>query len=170
MENPEKIINRVAASGLITLKLEDFFPATPTVDFDLKDFLFHGLILKEKEFRAALKDHEWSQYSGKYMTLHCSADAIIPVWAYMLVVSMAEPHAINIYYGDQESFLIQFFTEQMAAHDWNQYQDQRVVVKGCSEVPVPAAAYIEVTRLLRPLAKSIMFGEPCSTVPVYKKK
>ena len=170
MTTEKKLVNRVASSGLITFKPEEFFPPEPIVVFDLKDFLFQGLLLKEKDFRLALKDHNWQQYEGKYITVHCSTDAIIPVWAYMLVTVMAEPFAISVFFGSKENFLIQFYREKLLAVDWKFYQDKMVVVKGCSDYPIPAAAYLEIARLLRPFAKSIMFGEPCSTVPVYKKK
>jgi hypothetical protein len=167
MESP--LVNRVANSGLITLKLEDFFPHTPLAHFDLKDYLFMGLILKEKDFREALSAHDWSQYAGKVLLVYCSADAIIPVWAYMLVASYAEPFAIDIFQGEEKSYYEVYFAQTLAQLDLSDYEDQRVVVKGCSDYPVPPAAYLEITRLLRPLARSIMFGEPCSTVPIYKK-
>lgn len=167
MESP--LVNRVANSGLITLKLEEFFPHTPLAHFDLKNYLFMELILKEKEFREALSAHDWSQYTGKALLVYCSADAIIPVWAYMLVASYAEPFAADIFQGDEKTYYEVYFARALARMDLNTYEDQRVVVKGCSDYPVPPAAYLEITRLLRPLARSIMFGEPCSTVPIYKK-
>lgn len=167
MESP--LINRVANSGLITLKLEEFFPHTPLAHFDLKDYLFMGLILKEKDFRETLSAHDWSQYAGKALLVYCSADAIIPVWAYMLVASYAEPFAADIFQGDEKTYYEVYFVRALAELDLSTYEDQRVVVKGCSDYPVPPAAYLEITRLLRPLARSIMFGEPCSTVPIYKK-
>lgn len=167
MESP--LINRVANSGLITLKLEEFFPHTPLAHFDLKDYLFMGLILKEKDFRETLSAHDWSQYAGKALLVYCSADAIIPVWAYMLVASYAEPFAADIFQGDEKTYYEVYFLRALAELDLSTYEDQRVVVKGCSDYPVPPAAYLEITRLLRPLARSIMFGEPCSTVPIYKK-
>ena len=167
MESP--LVNRVANSGLITLKLEDFFPHTPLAHFDLKDYLFMELILKEKDFRDALAAHDWSQYAGKALLVYCSADAIIPVWAYMLVASYAEPFAVDIFQGNEKTYYEVYFARALAQLDLSAYEDQRVVVKGCSDYPVPPAAYLEITRLLRPLARSIMFGEPCSTVPIYKK-
>jgi hypothetical protein len=167
MEQP--LVNRVASSGLITLKLEEFFPAVELAHFDLKDFLFMELILKEKDFRAALKEHNWEQYTGKVLLVYCSTDAIIPVWAYMLVAAYATPSAVDVFQGDREDYYRTYFLRQLDQLDVEQYRDQRLVIKGCSDHPVPPAAYLEITRLLQPLAKSIMFGEPCSTVPVYKQ-
>lgn len=163
------LVNRVKNSGLITFKLEDLYPKEPIAVFDLKDYLFRELILREKDFREALKAHDWAQYEGKHLAVFCSADAIIPMWAYMLVVTYAEPHAIQVYHGNTERFLEFHFQEKISQLDISQYQDQRVIVKGCADHPIPPFAYAELTRRLRPVAKSIMFGEPCSTVPIYKK-
>ncbi len=167
MEQP--LVNRVANSGLITLNLEEFFPQATIAHFDLKDYLFMEMILKEKDFRAALKDHDWSAYEGKILLVYCSADAIIPTWAYMLVAGYAAPLAQDVFQGTEAEFLKAHFLRAISKWDFEQYSDQRIVVKGCSNHPVPPAAYLEVVRRLRPLAKSIMFGEPCSTVPIYKK-
>lgn len=167
MEQP--LINRVATSGLITIKLEEFFPKVAVVDFDLKDYLFMEMILKEKDFRAAVKAHDWQQYQDKVLVVHCSADAIIPVWAYMLVAASAAPFAQDVYQGTSEEYYRRFFLRHLDQLDIEQYRGQRLVIKGCSDHPVPPAAYLEVTRKLQPLAKSIMYGEPCSTVPVYKQ-
>lgn len=167
MDTP--LVNRVANSGLITLKLEDFFPAQPAVHFDLKAYLFMELILKEKDFREAMAAHDWSQYQGKILLVYCSADAIIPVWAYMLVASYAQPYAHEIFQGSESEFLKVYFSRALNRLDLAPYQGQRIVVKGCSDHPVPASAYLEITSLLRPIARSIMFGEPCSTVPIYKQ-
>lgn len=163
------LVNRVKNSGLITFKLEDLYPTEPIAVFDLKDYLFRELILREKDFREALKTHDWAQYDGKHLAVFCSADAIIPMWAYMLVVTYAEPHAIQVYQGSTERFLEFHFQEKINQLDISQYEDQRVIVKGCADHPIPPFAYAELTRRLRPVAKSIMFGEPCSTVPIYKK-
>lgn len=127
------------------------------------------MVLKEKDFRAAMKAHDWEQYAGKTLLVYCSADAIIPVWAYMLVAANAGPFASNVYQGDQTDFLRGHYQNVIAEFDLAEYSDKRIVVKGCSEKPVPASAYLAVTEKLRPVAKSIMYGEPCSTVPVYKK-
>ncbi|MEL7250060.1 MAG: DUF2480 family protein [Bacteroidota bacterium] len=167
MEQP--LINRVANSGLITIKLEEFFPQQKVAHFDLKDFLFMEMILKEKDFRASLKEHDWEQYQDQILLVYCSTDAIIPIWAYMLVAASATPFAKDIYQGTAEDYYRTFFLRKLDELDVEQYRDQRLVIKGCSDHPVPPAAYLEVTRKLQPLAKSIMYGEPCSTVPVYKK-
>ena len=164
------LVNRVANSGLITIKLEEFFPTAKPAVFDLKDYLFMELILKEKDFRAALKDHDWSQYQGRALLVYCSADAIIPVWAYMLVAAYAAPHAADIYQGEPEDYYRHYFLQRLDRLDLESYRDQRLVIKGCSDHPVPPAAYLDLTRRLQPLARSIMYGEPCSTVPVYKQE
>lgn len=169
-EASKPLVNRVAQSGLITLKLEEFFPQEEICSFDLKDYLFRELILREKDFRAALKEHDWSQYEGKNLAIHCSADAIIPMWAYMLVTVYAEPIAKRVFQGSPEGLIEFAFLEKIGAIDFSNYEDKRVIVKGCADKPVPPFAYAELTKKLRPVAKSIMFGEPCSTVPIYKKK
>lgn len=167
MEKP--LVNRVASSGLITINLEDFFPAHEIVAFDLKDFLYMELILKEKDFRAALSEHNWEQYDNKNVLIYCSTDAIIPVWAYMLVSVYAEPYAHRIFQGDEQNFHKLYFMEALAELDAAAYDQKRIVIKGCSNKPVPPAAYVELTRKLRPYAQSIMYGEPCSTVPIFKR-
>ncbi len=164
------LVNRVAQSGLITLKLEEFFPAEEICTFDLKDYLFKELILREKDFRAALKTHDWEQYSEKNLAVFCSTDAIIPMWAYMLVTVHAEPFATRVFQGTPARFIEFSFFEKISKIDFSKYQDQRVIVKGCADQPIPPFAYAELTNKLRPVAKSIMFGEPCSTVPIYKRK
>jgi len=163
------LINRVAASGLITLNLEDFFPVGEIAVFDLKDYLFMELILKEKDFRKALKELDWSQYENKHLLITCSTDAIIPIWAYMLVTVYATPIAASVFQGTVEDFYKKAFADTLAQLDINQYENKLLVIKGCSDKPVPVSAYVDLTRLLQPVAKSIMFGEPCSTVPLYKK-
>jgi len=166
----EEIINRVAESSIITLDLEQFYPKGEVAVFDMKDHLFMGLILKEKDFRAALQTLDWEQYRDKNVALTCSADAIIPVWAYMLVASYLQPIAREIIFGDEATLIQTIILRKIAALDANEYTDKRVVIKGCGEIKIPDAAYMEVTAKLRPVAKSIMYGEPCSTVPIYKKK
>lgn len=167
LEQP--LVNRVAQSGLVTIDLEELYPAGEIVPFDLKDYLFMGLILKEKDFREALKALDWSQYQGKNLAVFCSADAIIPMWAYMLVATSAAPFAADITQTTPEQFAETAFMKKLAALDLGEYEGKRIVVKGCSDKPVPPSAYLEITRRLQPVAQSIMFGEPCSTVPVYKK-
>ncbi len=163
------LVNKVAASNLITIDLEDFYPAGDVVSFDLKDYLFMELILKEKDFREALKAHDWTQYKGKNLLVFCSADAIIPMWAYMLVASYAAPFALDIAQTTPDQYIETAYTKKLAGLDLSEYEGKRLVIKGCSDKPVPASAYLEITRRLQGTALSIMFGEPCSTVPVYKK-
>ncbi len=163
------LVNRVAESGLITLNLEDFFPAEPVAVFDIKDYLFMGMILKEKDFREACKDHDWAQYEGKHLVIDCSADAIVPVWAFMLVASLATPYAHEIFQGNVENFYKTFYAKKLADFDAEAYTEKRVVIKGCSDKPVPPAAYVMLTQKLQPFAQSIMYGEPCSTVPIFKR-
>lgn len=165
----EVLVNRVASSGLITIKLEDFFPKEPVAEFDLKPFLFMELILKENDFREAMKSYDWSQYKDKHLIVFCSADAIIPVWAYMLVAVHAAPYVREIFQGDAENFLKVHFDKVIEGMDISMYEKQRVVVKGCSDKPVPPSAYLSITRKLQPVVQSIMYGEPCSTVPIYKR-
>ena len=165
----EEIINRVANSGLITLDLGEMYPEGERVLFDIKDVLFQGLILREKDFREFIASHDWKGYEGKYVALTCSADAIIPDWAWMLLASALQPFAKKIVFGDLEKLETVLFDEILSTVDPEQYRDQRIVVKGCGDKPVPKTAYIEVVRKLQPVAKSIMYGEPCSTVPVYKR-
>jgi Protein of unknown function (DUF2480) len=167
LEQP--LVNRVATSGLQTIDLEDLYPVGEIVAFDLKDYLFMGLILKEKDFREALKAHDWTQYTGKNMAVFCSADAIVPLWAYMLVAVYAAPHAADIAQCTPEQYADTAFLKKIAALDIEEYAGKRLVIKGCSDKPVPPSAYLEIARRLQPVALSIMFGEPCSTVPVYKK-
>ena len=167
--NDKPLVNRVANSGLITLNLEDFFPQAPIVDFDLKDYLFMELILKEKDFRAALKAHDWSEYEGKHLMVFCSTDAIIPVWAYMLVAAYAEPFTESIFQGTKTEFLKAVYLKALEAIKGEDYAEKRIVIKGCSDKPVPPSAYLELTRILQPHAQSIMYGEPCSTVPIFKR-
>ena len=163
------LVNRVANSSLITINLEDYFPDIPISEFDLKDYLFQGLILKEKEFREALKAHDWVQYEDNHLAVFCSTDAIVPIWAYMLVATSAKPFAKSIFQGTPEELLKKLYTQALDRLTFEQYQDQRIVIKGCSDKPVPPAAYLEIAARLQPYAQSIMYGEPCSTVPIFKR-
>ena len=164
------IVNKVAESGLITLDLEEYCPKGEVATFDLKDYLFMGLILKEKDFRAALQQLDWTQYQDKNVAVICSVDAVIPVWAYMLVGSYLQPVAKEIVFGDTHALRKQILMRNLQQLDVTEFTDKRVVVKGCGEVPIGEDAYMEITRRLRPVARSIMYGEPCSTVPIFKKK
>lgn len=164
----EVLINKVAESGLITIDLESYFPTTETAVFDLKDYLFMNLILKEKEFREALKLIDWSVFENKNIALTCSADAIVPVWAYMLAVSYLQPVAKEIVFGDEQFLNKALFLKTLETLKVSDFAGKRVVIKGCGDKKITEAAYVEVTRLLRPVVKSLMYGEPCSTVPIFK--
>lgn len=163
------IINRVAKSGLVSLDLEDYYHSGERVLYDLKDNLFMGLILKEKDFRDFLKTHDWSQYTEKNVAITCTEDAVIPTWAYMLLAIHLEPFANTIVFGNLQDLEQKLYNDALAKINFEEYTGAKVVVKGCSKVAVPTTAYVEVTRRLKPYAQSIMFGEPCSTVPLYKK-
>lgn len=166
-----ELVNKVAQSGIISFDLETYFPDENLIAyFDLKEYLFKGLILREKDFREALAAINWENYQDKHLAIYCSADAIIPNWAWMLIVAYAQPFAKSIIMGTPDDLIKQLYRESLANLDTTQFIDQRVIIKGCSDKPVPPDAYLEITRILRPLAKSIMYGEPCSTVPVFKKK
>jgi hypothetical protein len=164
-----EFVNKVSESGIITLDLEAFYPKAETAVFDMKDHLFMGLILKEKDFREALKNLDLSPYKDKSIALTCSADAIIPVWAYMLVASYLQPVAKEIIFGDADFLHKTLFLNNIEKINSEDYRDQRVVIKCCGELPISESAYVAITNKLRPVVKSIMYGEPCSTVPVYKK-
>lgn len=165
----EVIVNKVAESGLVSFDLEDYYPKGDIKTFDLKDYLFMGLILKEKDFRAALQSTDWPVYQDAYVAVTCSADAIIPMWAYMLAASYLQPFAKDVVFGDEKKLVDTLLIKNLAKVNGADFSDQRVVVKGCGELAVPETAYVEITNRLRPFAKSIMYGEPCSTVPIYKK-
>ena len=164
------LINKVAESGLISFDLEAFYPKGEIRVFDLKDYLFMGLILKEKDFRAALLATDWNLYANANVAITCSADAVIPMWAYMLVASYLQPVAANVVFGDEQKLINTLLLKNLEQVKGEEYTDKRVVVKGCGEVAIPETAYVEITNKLRPFVKSIMYGEPCSTVPIYKKK
>jgi len=166
----EPFINKVAESGLITLDLEKWYPRGEAAVFDMKDYLFMGMILKEKDFREALKQMDWSVYEGKNVAVTCSADAVIPVWAYMLVAAYLQPVAKEIVMGDEKELHKALFLKNLSSINLEEYTDKRIVIKGCGETPIADYVYMEITKILRPVVKSIMYGEPCSTVPVYKKK
>lgn len=165
----DAIVNKVAASGLITLNLEEYLPKEEIIVFDLKNYLFMGLILKEKDFREALKALDWSAYKDKNVAITCTADAIIPMWAYMLVTTYLQSVAKGSYVGTAEEMHRHLFLQNIAGINAEEFKDARIVIKGCGDKEVGPFAYAEITRHLLPHVKSIMYGEPCSTVPVYKK-
>lgn len=166
----ETIVNKVAESGIITLDLAPYVPAAEDIAvFDLKPFLFREMILKEKDYRAALQTHDWQQYADKQVAVTCSADAIVPVWAYMLATSYLQPLATSVFFGTADEMVKSILAQRINGIDTTEYADKRVVIKGCGDTPIPDAAYVIVTQHLRPVVKSLMYGEPCSTVPVYKK-
>lgn len=164
----DEIINKVANSGLITIDLEEFYPKGERVLFDIKPLLFHELILKEKDFREFIKQHNWADYKDKLVAITCSTDAVIPTWAYMLISIALEPFAKQIVFGNLETLEAIAFHKSLTSIYFEDYKDKRVVIKGCSNIPVTTNAYVELVKELKPFAKSIMFGEPCSTVPLYK--
>ncbi|QEC68108.1 DUF2480 family protein [Panacibacter ginsenosidivorans] len=166
----ETIVNKVAESGIITLNLETYYPHGEIVVYDLKDHLFRGLILKEKDFRAALLATDWNLYYDKNVAVTCTADAVIPVWAYMLVASYLQPVSKEIVFGNSETLITSLLQKNINALDVSSFTDKRVVIKGCGDIKIPESAYLTITAKLRPYAKSIMYGEPCSTVPIFKKK
>ena len=166
----ETFVNKVAESGLVTFDLEDLYPKEEIKAFDLKDFLFMGLILKEKDYRLALQQQDWTGYENKNVAIYCSADAIIPVWAYMLAATYLQPIAKEVVMGDEKKLIETVLINRIEKLDAADYTDKRMVIKGCGEVDIPESAYVAITTKLRPVAKSIMYGEPCSTVPIFKKK
>ena len=166
----DEILNRVAKSKLKTIDLEDFYPKGPRTSIDIKNWLFHELILKEKDFRESLKNHDWSQYQNHYIALTCSSDAIIPSWAYMLIATYTSPFAIKTIVGNLQQLDIAIFQDMLNNFSVEAYKNVPVIIKGCSNKPIPETAYIQLIEKLQPVAKSIMFGEACSTVALYKKK
>ncbi|QXV66643.1 DUF2480 family protein [Mucilaginibacter sp. 21P] len=170
MEIQENIINKVAQSGLVTLDPAQFYVAGERVVYDIKENLFHGLILREKDFREFVKSHDWAQYQDKYVAVTCTADAIVPAWAYMLLANKMAPYAKEVVFGDADVLETVLFVKAVKDLDVEQYRDQRIVIKGCGDVPVPVSAYVELTQKLTLVVKSLMFGEPCSTVPIYKRR
>ena len=167
----EKIfVNKVSESGILSLNLEDYYPKQEIALFDMKDYLFMGLILKEKDFRESLKILDLSIYQNKIVAVTCSADAVIPMWAYMLAASYLQPVASEVAFATVEELKNNILLKNIQQIEIAEFADQRVVIKGCGELPVGEAAYLLATKILRPIVKSIMYGEPCSTVPIYKRK
>ncbi|MEO6488836.1 MAG: DUF2480 family protein [Ferruginibacter sp.] len=166
----EVFVNKVAESGILTIDLEEYYPKGEVRLFDMKDYLFMELILKEKDFRQALKELDISVYKDKIAAITCSTDAVIPMWAYMLAASVLQPVAKEVVFGAEDVARKNILLKNISLIDPKEFTDKRVVIKGCGELPMPEEAYVEITRLLRPVTKSIMYGEPCSTVPVFKKQ
>ena len=164
-----EIINRVSQSQLITFDLEELYTPGDRILIDIKDQLFQEIILKEKDFRDFIKITDWSAYKNKFVAITCSADAIIPTWAFMLLSIALQPHATKIVFGNLDDLENLIFHDALNAIDYERYRDAKIVIKGCSKVHVPMAVYVEATNRLKPFAANIMFGEPCSTVPLYKK-
>lgn len=170
MDIQENIVNKVAQSGLISFDLADLHHPGERVVYDIKENLFHGLMLREKDFREFIKDHNWESYSGKNVAVICSADAIVPTWAYMLLASKLAPFANYTVFGDLEVLETTLYLNALDKLDLSKYKDQRLVIKGCGDIYVPTAAFMAITTKLSTIAKSIMYGEPCSTVPIFKRK
>ncbi|MFC3198791.1 DUF2480 family protein [Parapedobacter deserti] len=170
MDIQETVINKVAQSGLLTVDLADFASKGERVLYDIKDNLFQGLILREKDFREFVKNHDWEQYRGKFVAITCTADAIVPTWAYMLLANRLASCAEDIVFGDLATLETMLYERALEKIDIEKFRDQRVVVKGCGDIPIPESAFVKFTAQLSKVAKSIMYGEPCSTVPVFKRK
>ena len=166
----DTIVNRVAASALITFDLEKLYQIGSRQSIDLSQWLEQGLMLKEKEFRAQLKAHDWSIYSDKFIALQCSTEAILPSWAFLLVTTHLQPFARKVVLGNLKDLEVQLFAEQIQLLELSPYKDQPVIIKGCSENTVPQDAYVQLIAKLQPVVKSLFYGEACSSVPLYKKK
>jgi hypothetical protein len=162
----ETFVNKVAESGIVTIDLEQFLPTQEFMAFDIQPYLFMGMILKEKDFRQALKDKDFSEYSNKIVCVYCSADAIVPVWAYMLITTYLKGIASDVHFGTIEQVKANSIRKAINELDINNYSGQRVVIKGCGDEVMPQDSYVAMTHKLLPVAKSIMYGEPCSTVPI----
>ena len=165
-----EIVNRIAKSGIINIDLDSYFPMEPIMPFDIKDWLWQGLVLKEKDFRERLENFDFHPFNNAIVTIYCSADAIVPFWAFMLLAVKLQPIAKEVAYGTTEEYLAKHYSKEISKLNPLDFVDKRVIIKGCGDYPVPVSAYVEITSLLRPFAASIMYGEPCSTVPVYKRK
>lgn len=166
----DEIINRVAQSKLVTFDLEDYYPEGKRVVLDIKDWLYEGFILREKEFRNHVSEHNWEQYKGSFVALSCSTDAIIPGWANMLLASKLQPYAKKVVVGDLEQLETALYQDTIEGIDISPFQDKPVIIKGCTNKPVPPNAYLWITSKIQTVAKSVMYGEACSSVPLYKKK
>jgi len=165
----EEIINRVANSKLVVFDLEDFYPEGKRVVFDIKDWLYEGFVLREKDFREQVKNYNWSQHKNQYVALTCSTDAIVPAWAFMLITLQLQPYTKKTVLGSLEALETEIYQEIIANLDTSTYKDKPVIIKGCSKKPVPNSALIMLSNKLKPVVKSILFGEACSSVPLYKR-
>lgn len=165
----QPIVNRVAKSKIQTIDLEKFYPEGERLALDISQWLYKGFVIKEKEFRQALKEHDWEQYQNKYIALYCSNDAIVPEWAYMLITTYLYNYAQKVIYGTLQELELLLFDEVISQIDSQDYIDKPVIIKGCSEKSIPQNAYIQLIQKLQPVVKSMMFGEACSSVPLYKK-
>lgn len=166
----EEIINKVANSGLVNINLEDYYIQGQRFHLDIEPWLYEGLILREKDFRQSLKDHDWSIYKKAFVSVNCSSDAIIPQWAYMLIGTLLQDFTDKVIIGNAEVLEGQLMEESISKIDMSEFQDKRVIIKGCGDLPIPSQAYLSFAAKLKPFAKSIMFGEACSMVPIYKNK
>ncbi|HEU4497272.1 MAG TPA: DUF2480 family protein [Flavobacterium sp.] len=166
----EEIINKVANSALEIFDLEDYYPSGGRVQVDISQWLLEGFLLREKDFREQLKNHDWAQYQGRYVAVHCSTDAIIPAWAPILAAIHLAPYAKKIVSGTLEDLETALYAEILSGLDYSKFAGKPVIIKGCSKKPVPESAYILAAQKLQPVARSIMYGEACSAVPLYKKK
>lgn len=166
----EEIINRVANSALVVIDLEDYYPSGQRVQLDISNWLYEGLILREKDFRVQVAAHDWSQYQDAFVALHCSSDAIIPGWAYLLLSVHLSPFAKKVVVGNLETLENILFAELIADLDVSEYENKPLIIKGCAHKPIPDAAFVLLVQKLQPVARSIMYGEACSSVPLYKKR
>ena len=166
----DEIVNRVANSALIAIDLADYAPSQSIAVLDVKDFLFQEIILKEKEFRANLKEFDFSIYQDKIIAINCSSDAIVPMWAFMLITSYLKGIASEIHFGKKEDVFQQIFTANIDAIDSTEFKNKKVIVKGCGQIPLSESLYIAITKKLQNTVSSLMFGEACSAVPVLKNK
>ena len=166
----DTIVNRVAESALITFDLEDLYQIGDRKSIDLSQWLFEGLMLKEKEFRAQLKDHDWSIYQDQFIALYCSTEAVFPAWAFLLVTTYLQPFVKKVVIGSIQDLEVQLFSEEIQLLDVTCFKDKPVIIKGCSDKTVPQSSYVQLIAKLQPVVKSLFYGEACSSVPLYKKK
>lgn len=170
MNKAEEIVNRVANSPLKVIDLEELYPSGDRILFDIKDWLYEGFVLREKDFRTSVKEHDWSQYNSAYVALTCTSEAIVPIWAYMLITVELEQYAKSVIIGSLEDLETSIYQNIINTLDTSEFNNAPVIIKGCSNKPIPNSAYLMLTHKLKPYAKSIMYGEACSAVPLYKKK